>query len=166
MIVSQIVAIGSENQIGCKNKLLWHIPEDFKQFKKRTMGHHILMGRKTFESIGKILPGRVTIVVSKSEPAKHIDNKDLFFVKDIESGIELARERGESELFICGGESIYRQSLSIAEKIYLTKVEFHGEADTFFPTLQDKEWKILSTEHHQAVDNILSWSLEILQKKG
>lgn len=135
MIVSIIVAVAENQAIGFDNHLLWHISEDLKRFKSLTLGHHIIMGRKTFESIGKPLPGRINIVISRQDG---FNANDCLVANSLESAIELAQN--DSEVFIIGGGEIYKQALLIADKIYLTRVHagFHG--DTFFPELNLSEW--------------------------
>ncbi|CCM10557.1 Dihydrofolate reductase [Cardinium endosymbiont cEper1 of Encarsia pergandiella] len=136
MIISIIVAMSLNRVIGKKNKLPWHLPADLKEFKKKTLGHHLLMGSHTFRSIGSILPGRISIVVStkmdRSVVGYHV-------VRSIEEAISLAKEQGASELFVIGGEKIYEQTLALAHKIYLTRIHLMVSGDTYFPLIGD-EW--------------------------
>lgn len=120
MRISLIVAKSENNAIGLDNKLPWHLKDDLQNFKKLTMGHHILMGRKTFESIGKALPGRMSLVVS-SEPRANQDA--VFWFNSIFRAIKQAERNGETELFIIGGEKIYKYALSLIDRIYLTEVK-------------------------------------------
>lgn len=140
-MISMIAAMARNRAIGKDNKLLWHLPEDLKIFKRLTMGGVMIMGRKTFESIGKALPGRTTIVVSR--------NIDLAIDKvivcdSLKKAIEVAHEKSaQEEIFIVGGGEIYRQGLEFTDQIYLSVVELEPEADTYFPefsgfTLKDK----------------------------
>ncbi len=131
-IISIIAALGRNREIGAKNALMWHIPGELPRFKKITMGHPIIMGRKTFESIGRPLPGRSNIVVTR----------DTSFVREgvivcgsIEEAIERASEsEGSNEVFIIGGGQIYEQALKFTDKLYLTLVDQeYPEADAFFP---------------------------------
>ncbi len=138
MIISLIAAIAKNNAIGFENRLLWHLPSDLKYFKRTTVGHYVLMGRKTFDSIGGFLKGRTIIVVTGDR--KFLAD-DATVVHSIEEGIEFAKSKGEEELFICGGEQIYKQTLDIANKMYLSHVEYEPIADTFFPEFDIKNWE-------------------------
>ena len=140
MIISSIVACGNNLEIGFNNSLLWHIPSDFKNFKKITSGHHLVMGRKTFESIGKPLPNRTTIVLSR----KKLDLPEgVLLANSPEAAIEIAKKRGEDELFICGGESIYKIFLEKSYYLYISKVNYSGVADAFFPDYQYLNYDII-----------------------
>lgn len=163
MIVSIIVAVGTNFEIGCHNKLLWHLPKDLKNFKEITKGHHMVMGRKTFESIGKPLPGRTSIILTRD---KNYKQAGCDIVHDLDHAVLLAEERGEEELFIIGGEEVYRQFMPITDRLYLTKVDWEGEADAFFPTVKMDEWDILKREFHPKEEgNPLSWEFLLLLKK-
>ncbi|MBL7663902.1 MAG: dihydrofolate reductase [Bacteriovoracaceae bacterium] len=139
MIISMIVACDLKRGIGKENQLPWKLSEDLKNFKKLTMGHHILMGRKTFESIGKALPGRTTLVIS-SQPKMNEEN--IFHFNSVVTAIDFAQERGEEELFVVGGANIYQQMISMAYKIYLTEVQTTVTADAFFPEINLADWKV------------------------
>ncbi len=146
MKVSIIVAAGLNNSIGKDNGLLWHLPIDMKFFKERTMGHHILTGRKNYESIPekyRPLANRTNIVVTRDANLK-IDG--CLVTTSIKEGVEFARRRGEKELFIIGGGEIYRQMLAenMVTHVYLTRVHENFEADTFFPELDPKKWRTTS----------------------
>src|SRR5262245_5936723 len=123
--------------IGVDNKLPWRLSADLKRFRELTMGHHIIVGRKTYESIGRPLPGRRTIVVTRDVNYKAEGCEVAHSVKD---AINLARERGESEVFICGGAEIYAQTIGVADRMYLTLVEAEVAAYTFFPEFDEREW--------------------------
>ena len=120
MRISFIVAKAENNVIGINNKLPWHLKDDLQNFKRLTMGHHMLMGRKTFESIGKPLPGRMSLVIS-SEPKANDNN--VFWFNSIFRAIKHAERSGETELFIIGGEKIFKYALSLVDRIYLTEVK-------------------------------------------
>jgi len=141
MILSIIVAVGKNNEIGEGNRLLWHLPAELKHFKEITTGHTIIMGRKTFESLPKgPLPNRRNIVISRN-PELKIEGAEVY------SSLELAllKTINDDEVFIIGGAQIYRQTFPDADKLYLTKV--HAEfpqADTFFPEIDYAEWKEIS----------------------
>lgn len=129
-ILSIICAIAENLAIGKNKKLLWHIPEDFKRFKDLTSGHVLVMGENTFRSLGKPLPGRTNIVISNNPGFKA---RGALVFHDIESALDKAKEIEKSEIFIIGGGQIYRQTIGLADKLYLTIVEGDFEADTFFP---------------------------------
>lgn len=137
---SLIVAIGKNNEIGKENKLLWHISEDLKNFKKVTSGKKIIMGRKTFESIGRPLPNRENIVLSKT--IKNDDNSILIF-EDFYKLIEKFKDSDE-EIFIIGGEKVYKKSLElgIVDKMYISYINFEDKmADAYFPKIDFKNWE-------------------------
>lgn len=146
MKLSLVVAIAENNAIGNGGYLLWKLPNDMKRFKEITMGHHVIMGRKTYESIPekfRPLVGRNNIVVSRNPtPIEGVKT-----VSDIASGIAFAQQQGETELMVIGGGEIYRQTLPLADKIYLTTVHHSFEADTFFPEIEAAQWKKENEQH-------------------
>jgi len=137
MIVSIIVAVAENGVIGSDNRLIWHIPGDLKRFKSITMGHPIVMGRKTFESIGKPLPGRTNVIISRN---KNYEAGGCLVYSSLE--VALHELRHEKEIFIIGGGEIYRQALPVAQKLYLTKIHQSFPGDTFFPEINPGDWKI------------------------
>lgn len=137
MQVSIIVAMANNNAIGKDNKMPWHLPADLKHFRQLTTGHYIIMGRKTYESIGKPLPNRTSVIITRNTDYKA---EGGVVVESIEEALEKAKGAGEKEVFIIGGAQIYEQTISMANRIYLTKIDADFEADTFFPKLS-KEWK-------------------------
>jgi dihydrofolate reductase len=141
MIISAIVAYGKNGVIGKNNRLLWNIPSDLKRFKKLTEHHHVLMGRKTFESIGKPLPNRTNLVITK-QPYKNEPNHKLYFFGSIDFALKFAKQANEKELFIIGGEQIYEQTKHLWNKIYVTLVLANFNGDAYFPTLNQNEWII------------------------
>ncbi|MBT3586526.1 MAG: dihydrofolate reductase [Halobacteriovoraceae bacterium] len=161
MDISLIVAMGNNREIGKDNSLLWHIKEDFKNFKKVTMGHHMVMGRKTFESIGKALPGRTTIILTRD---KSYEQADCLVAHSKEEAIVLASQRGESELFICGGREIYELFMPLADKLYLSKVDFEGEADTYFPKFEESPWNMLEERIYCKNELAPAWRYQVLTK--
>lgn len=128
--ISIIAAIDENNALGKDNKLLWHIPEDLKRFKDLTSGHPIIMGRRTFESIGKVLSGRLNIVVTRSSV---FVAEGAMIRHSLEEALELAKNSGQDEIFIIGGAQIYRQALPLTDKLYLTLVPGKHDADAYFP---------------------------------
>lgn len=141
-MLSIIVAIADNNAIGKDNKLLCHISDDLKRFKRITTGHTIIMGKNTYLSIGRPLPNRRNIVVSKSMKNSNIDGIEVISdINDLEPFVT-----DENENFIIGGESIYRQMLPKCDKIYVTRIHKDFEGDTFFPEINPNEWKIIDKE--------------------
>jgi dihydrofolate reductase len=136
MQVSLIVAAAENGAIGKNNQLLWRLPDDLKRFKQLTLGHPMIMGRKTFESIGKPLPGRTSIVVTRK---KDYAPEGVVVAHSLENALEIAREIGTEEAFVIGGGELYEQVLPLADTIYLTLVHTIIEGDTYFklPDLQN-----------------------------
>lgn len=132
---SMICAVGRNNEIGCENKLLWHLPNDLQYFKEKTLNHTVIMGKNTFESIGCALPGRKNIVLALEEDYVA---KNCEVCNNLKGLIEKFQD-SEEEIFIIGGASIYAQFIPYAEKLYLTKVEDSPKADTFFPDIGEFE---------------------------
>lgn len=141
MQISIIVAISENNAIGKDNELLWHLPKDLKRFKEITTGHTIIMGRKTFESIGKPLPNRHSIIITNN---KNYKAEGVTVVHSIQEALQIAKQ--EKEVFVIGGGKIYKNTLPIADKLYLTLVHNTFEADTFFPEIKMEEWALLHKE--------------------
>ena len=153
-MISIIVAIARDNAIGRKNSLLWHISEDLKYFKKVTLGHPVIMGRKTFESIGRPLPGRKNIVVSKSG---NINNPSVEMAEDLEELLKSLRRKRKEEYFVIGGASIYAKAMQYAHRLYVTKIYAKAiDADAFFPQIDEKLWETLeeSPVLHDEENNI------------
>ena len=142
-----IIAVISKGKraLGIKNGLLWKIEGDLPRFKALTTGHPIIMGRKTYESIGRPLPNRTNIVISRSSTI--LETENLIVVDSIEKALEIAKSKEILEIFIIGGGEIYKQSLPLTDRLYLTIVEDEPEADTFFPDYSDFK-KEVSRENH------------------
>lgn len=146
MIVSHIVAAGEQNEIGKQNQLLWRLPNDLKFFKNTTWGMPVIMGRKTYESIaGEPLPGRINIVVTQNT-GFHPNNEKVRVASSIEQAIVMAGETDCKEVFIAGGGEIYKQSLPLTHRIYLTRV-MHSfpDAEIFYPEIRNTNWRMV---HH------------------
>ena len=143
--ISIISAIAKNRAVGKKNKLLWHIGEDLKRFKKLTTGRPVIMGRKTFESIGGALPHRTNIVVTHHE---HFKVSGVVVAHSLKDAIKAAESVEDDEIFIIGGGQIYEQAIKLADKLYLTIVEGEYDADTFFPDYSD--FKKVVYEKHRA----------------
>lgn len=163
MRISLIVAKAQNNVIGRNNQLPWHLKDDLQNFKKLTLGHHILMGRKTFESIGKPLPGRMSLVLS-SEP-RPVEDQVVWF-SSIWRAIKFAERAGETELFIIGGEKIFKAAMYICDRIYLTEVKAEVEGDVYFPQLSLKNWKKVSEQNFSKnAENDYDFSVQVLDRR-
>jgi len=163
LIVSAIVATAANLVIGHNNQIPWYLPADLQYFKKTTLGHHIIMGRKSFESIGRPLPKRTNIVVTR----------DPFFVAtgcvvahSLPEALAIADENGETEAFVIGGGEIYRQAMPLLDKLYLTEVDAVVEGDVFFPKIEEGDWQETSSETHGADEkNEYGFTFRVLQRK-
>jgi dihydrofolate reductase len=162
MLISFVVAAGKNNAIGKEGKIPWHLPNDLKFFKNVTWGMPVLMGRKTFEAMGKVLPGRKNIVLTK-QPTWAAEG--VLTVKSIEDAIFIAKQTDALELMVIGGGEIYKSLIDKARRIYLTRVDAEPEADTFFPTLNAKEWHLMSEKKHNADDrNPYNYSFQVWER--
>jgi dihydrofolate reductase len=146
-VITMIAAAGANNELGLNNELVWHLPDDFKRFKQLTSGHHIIMGRKTFESLLKPLPNRTHIVITRSNGYK---KEGAVVVHSMEEAISATED--DNQPFIIGGGEIYKIGLEFAQKIELTRVHGAFEADTFFPEIPRTKWKLASEDHHDKDD--------------
>lgn len=146
MIISSIVAVSNNLVIGVDNDLPWHMPADLKFFKDTTKGHFVLMGRKSFDSIKRPLPGRTNIVITRQKEFYH---SGIIIGHSIQEGIKVAQDAGANELFILGGSNIYFQTQDIWDQLYLTKinVDIHN-GTAVFPKLDFSKWSIEKEEHH------------------
>ncbi len=145
MTFSMIVAMTPDRVIGRDGQLPWHLSADLRRFKRLTMGHHIIMGRRTYDSIGRLLPGRTTVVVSRQFDLA-IDG--ALVVHSVQDAVRCCRD--DSEAFFVGGQQIYREAMKIARRIYLTLVQTDVTGDAHFPEIPAAKWKLLEQEHHQA----------------
>lgn len=147
--ISLIAAIATNRALGKGNKLIYFIPEDLKRFKRITSGHPIIMGRKTYESIGRALPNRTNIIVT-SDKGYVISDKSVKTANSIEDAIDQAKNSpGSEEIFIIGGGQIFEQSIKLADRLYLTVIEDNPEADTYFPDYSDFK-KVIFEESHES----------------
>jgi dihydrofolate reductase len=144
MILSNIVVVDAKGGIGRNNQLLVHFPADLRHFKKLTTGHPVLMGRKTYESMGKALPNRRNIVITRQED---LTLPDAEVVHSLDEALNLCRD--EVEVFVIGGAEIFRLSLPQSDRIYLTRINQSFEADTFFPEIDPSQWRSEEREDHQ-----------------
>ena len=163
MIVSLIVAASENNAIGKDNKLLWHLPEDLKFFKNATWGMPVVMGRKTFEAMGKLLAGRTNIVITSNKDWKA---EGATVVQNIDDALKAGEATGAKEAFITGGGEIYRQTMDIADKIYMTRIHAEMEGDTFFPEIDPAAWELIFNKELKADEkNKYDMNFETWQKK-
>ena len=139
------MAKASNNAIGLNNELPWHLPSDLKHFRKTTTGHHVIMGRKTFESFGKPLPGRTHIILTRNEsfhaPHGH------YAVQNLEAAFNIGKSKNLDKIFILGGAEIYEMALPYTDELVITEVHANPEADTFFPTIEADQWVEKSRQH-------------------
>lgn len=160
MMISLIAAMDKNRLIGKENGLPWHLPADFKHFKEVTMGKPIIMGRKTFESIGKPLPGRKNIVISR----KGFSKEGVTVVDSIEQA--LREVESAEEVMIIGGASFYEQMIDKADRIYLTLVDAECEGDAWFPELDINDWDIISETMYKADEkNNYNFTIKVYQRK-
>lgn len=163
MIISLIVAMDEMRGIGKAGKLPWRLSSDLKRFKELTMGHHLIVGRKTFESIGKPLPGRQMIVVTRNAGFK---SEGCLVAGSVQDAFSLAQGRGETEVFVIGGAEIYAQALGVADRVYLTLVHAEVNADTFFPVLHDEGWIEMESWYQPADEkNQHAFTFKLLERK-
>ena len=162
MIVSCIVATANNNVIGKDNDIPWYLPADLKYFKKITSGHHIIMGRNCYDSIGRPLPNRTNVILTR----------DTFFISSnclvchsVTEALEAAHENGESEAFIIGGGMIYAQTMDLWDKLYLTEVDLEVEGDIFFPEMDKSDWNLLSEEPHKSDEkNEFDYTFKVFER--
>lgn len=147
MKLSLIAAAGTNGVIGRGGRMPWHLPADLKRFKELTLGHHLLLGRKTFEAIGRPLPGRRMVVVSRRAGYAP---QSVEVVASPEEAVARAAAAGESEAFVAGGGEIYRALLPRADRVYLTRVEGTFDGDTYFPPLPEADWRLSFREDRPA----------------
>lgn len=147
--ISIIAAIAKHRVIGLNNTLPWHLPEDLKRFRALTMGHHIVMGRKTYESLGRLLPGRTTVIVSRN---KNYTVPGAFVAESLNAALALCR--GDEEVFVIGGAELYRDAIPLANRLYLTEIDADFEGDAYFPEFERAEWIETARESHLSADDL------------
>ena len=163
MILSLLVAASENNIIGKNNQLPWHLPDDLKYFKNLTWGMPILMGRKTFESIGKVLPGRKSIVITRNTDWQHLG---VDVVHSIEEAITRAESLGVKEIFVIGGAEIFKTSFINANRIYLTRIHQEFDGDVHFPEVVDKDWQLVSSRFCEADEkNVYDHTYQVWERK-
>ncbi|CAK6475097.1 dihydrofolate reductase [Peribacillus castrilensis] len=161
-MISLIVAMDQNRVIGKNNKLPWHLPADLQYFKKVTMGHPIVMGRKTFESIGRVLPGRENVIVTRNQEFKA---EGCVVLHDI-AQIKMFADNHEEEVFVIGGAEIFKEILPFTDRLYITEIHETFEGDTFFPEIDENEWDEISSKPGSIDEkNRFAHDFIILQKK-
>lgn len=164
MIISIIVAMDENGGIGVNKRLPWHLPDDLKRFKALTMGHYLIIGRKTFESIGKPLKGRKIIVLSRK--FRKSEQDDITMVSNLDDALQLASAKNETEVFIGGGKEVFQSALEVANRIYLTIVHAITDADVCFPNVDWNNWELIESEEHNIDEkHAYSFTYKILQRK-
>lgn len=163
MILSHILAMDQNQAIGKDNKLPWHLPEDLKFFKETTQGKIMIMGRKTFDSLGRVLPGRFHIVITRQNLKS--DHERVVYVSSLDEAVKLARQmipQWPEEVFIIGGAEIFKQSLELVDRIYLTKIEKTVDGDTFYPNVDWKDFDLIQQSHFETSEK---FSINIYRRK-
>ena len=159
-MISLIVAMTENDVIGRGGDMPWRMSDDLRRFKKITMGHHILMGRKTYESIGRPLPGRTSVVISRTA---NYDEENVLVARSLEEAFSLAED--DSEIFVTGGAQVFALALPQVQRIYLTRIHCTLEGDTFFPKVDLRQWNTVSSESHTADErNDFDYSFEIYER--
>jgi len=154
MRISLVVAAARNGVIGLRGKIPWRLPDDQRFFKAVTTGHCVVMGRKTFDSIGRPLPGRINLVLSRrprqflEQSGEEQSGEQVEFFLDLPSALDWARRHEVAECFIAGGEAVYRESLAHADRILLTRVDAEPEGDTYFPELDERHWRCVDRDPH------------------
>ena len=163
--LSLIAALGENRMIGVDNSMPWHLPADFKYFKATTLGKPIIMGRKTWDSLGRPLPGRLNLVVSRQTDLQ-LEGAEVFASLDaaVERAQAWAKEQGVSEVMLIGGAQLYTQGLADADRLYLTRVGLSLEGDAWFPEFDQAQWTLVSNEPHAAEDGKPAFSFEVWER--
>ncbi len=163
-ILSLLVAASENNVIGKDNQLPWHLPNDLKYFKNLTWGMPILMGRKTFDSIGKALPGRKSIVITRNNNWQY-DGVEV--VHSVEEAVVKAESFGVKEVFVVGGAEIFKSTLHKANRMYLTRIHQQFDGDIFFPEIKENDWNLISTRYCEADEkNVYNHTYQIWERKA
>lgn len=161
--LSLLVAADENNVIGKNNQLPWHLPNDLKYFKNQTWGMPILMGRKTFESIGKPLQGRKNIVISRNGEWA---SDGILVVHSVEDAIEKAKQSGVKEIFVIGGAEIFKTAFPAADRVYLTRIHHRFDGDVFFPAMKTEDWNLVQTRFcHPDEKNKYAHTFEVWERK-
>lgn len=162
MLVSAIVAVAKNGVIGKDNQIPWYLPADLAWFKRVTLGHYVLMGRNCFQSIGRPLPRRTNVIITRNP---FFAAGGVLIAHSVEEALNLAYDNGEQEVFIIGGGEIYRQTEHLWDKVYLTEVDIEPEGDVFFPGLPPETWRETWRESHAPDEkNTVAYTFKILER--
>jgi dihydrofolate reductase len=162
MTVSLIAAVSDDGVIGRDGGLPWHLPRDLKHFKATTSGHHLIIGRRTWDEVGKPLPGRTMVVVTRS---LRFEAAGATVVHSLEEALEVSKK--DEEPFVGGGAYIYRMALArdLVDRLYLTRVHAEVEGDTFLPEIDFDDWELISSEHHEPDEkNVYACTFEVWER--
>ena len=154
-----IVAVANNGVIGVNNTLPWHIPEDLKRFRALTMGHHIIMGRKTYESLGRLLPGRTTVIVTRN---RGYQIEGAVAVHSLEEAMRFCQQ--DEELFLIGGAQLYQEGLKLVNKLYITRVDTEVHGDAFLPEIDWNAWTMIEKKDHLSTSGLVYSDLTYLRK--
>ncbi|MDO8961339.1 MAG: dihydrofolate reductase [Methylophilus sp.] len=157
--LSMIVAVANNGVIGVNNTLPWHLPEDLKRFRALTMGHHIIMGRKTYESLGRLLPGRTTVIVTRNV-GYQVDGAVV--VHSLDDAMRFCKQ--DEELFLIGGAQLYQDGLPHVQKLYITRVDIEVEGDAFLPEIDWDAWTLIEKKDHLSASGLSYSDLTYLRK--
>ena len=163
--LSLIAALGENRVIGVNNSMPWHLPGDFKYFKTTTLGKPIIMGRKTWDSLGRPLPGRLNLVVTRQADLQ-LEGAEVFTSLDaaVERAEHWATEQGVQEVMLIGGAQLYAQGLPLADRLYLTRVELSPDGDAWFPEFDQAQWALVSTTQNPAADDKPAYIFEVWER--
>lgn len=164
MIISCIVARSKNNVIGKDNEIPWYLPADLQYFKKTTLEHHVIMGRNCYVSIGKPLPKRTNVIITRDP---FFISSNCLIARSIDEALRMAYENGETEAFIIGGGQIYEQTVDLWDKLYITDVDIIVEGDVFFPEINlDHDWNLISDAPHPADEkNDFGYTFRVYERK-
>jgi dihydrofolate reductase len=163
--LSMIAALAENRVIGVDNSMPWHLPGDFKYFKATTLGKPIIMGRKTWDSLGRPLPGRLNLVVTRQQNLQ-LEGAEVFTSLEaaVERAEEWAAEQGVSEVMLIGGAQLYGQALKLADRLYLTRVALTPEGDAWFPAFDEGQWTLVSNTENPALDDKPAYRFEVWER--
>lgn len=157
--LSMIVAVANNGVIGVNNTLPWHLPEDLKRFRALTMGHHIIMGRKTYESLGRLLPGRTTVIVTRNRDY-HVEG--AIVVHGLQEAMQYCAQ--DEELFLIGGAQLYQEGLTLVNKLYITRVNLEVDGDAFLPEIDLDAWTLFEKKDHLSTSGLSYSDLVYIRK--
>ncbi|BAP42865.1 dihydrofolate reductase [Pseudomonas sp. StFLB209] len=165
--LSLIAAMAENRVIGIDNSMPWHLPGDFKYFKATTLGKPVIMGRKTWDSLGRPLPGRLNLVVSRQRDL-HLDGAEVFSSLEaaMERAEQWAQEQGVTEVMLIGGQQLYAQGLPHADRLYLTRIELSVEGDAWFPEFDTAQWQRVSTQPNAAEGDKPAYHFDVWERQG